>query len=174
MFSSTTLLLLLCCCTLLLFGDRGVVSCNSVSGDTTSGITGDFGLSMTQGGWVYASLMVKSNSCKILNSLTTLLPRQVSSHSQIYCFPMVVARYHPFYCRAGWPLAVCPNSRAAQQKMECDSSDGHRNGPGISRGTGQWTQSFVPGVAVQSSCPWNGMWSIHFSRVAIDRRQRPS
>jgi hypothetical protein len=52
------LLGLLCAITLILFGDRGAVSCNSVNGDSSFGITADFGLSLAQDGWVYASLMV--------------------------------------------------------------------------------------------------------------------
>jgi hypothetical protein len=58
MLAPTALLALLCLSTLVLFGDRGAVSCNSVNGDASFGIQGDFGLSLSQDGWVYAALMV--------------------------------------------------------------------------------------------------------------------
>ena len=69
--SPSALLLLLCCCILLLFGDRGAVSANSVSGDASQGIRYDFGLSVAKSGWVYAAIMV--------SNLTIELPRNFQS-----------------------------------------------------------------------------------------------
>ncbi|KAG7666643.1 putative sphingolipid transporter spinster-like protein 2 [Nannochloris sp. 'desiccata'] len=58
MFSPVALLTLLCCTTVLLFGDRGAVSSNSITGDPDSGIRRDFGISVAESGWVYAAGMI--------------------------------------------------------------------------------------------------------------------
>lgn len=58
MFSPVALLTLLCCTTVILFGDRGAVSSNSITGDPDSGIRLDFGISVAESGWVYAAGMV--------------------------------------------------------------------------------------------------------------------
>lgn len=60
MLSPSWLLALLCCCAVLLFGDRGLLSSNAVSGGDAdqSGIRATFDLSIASTGWIYASIMV--------------------------------------------------------------------------------------------------------------------
>lgn len=63
MLSPSWLLALLCCCAALLFGDRGLLSSNAVSGGDArdqSGIRATFDLSIAATGWIYASVMVRS------------------------------------------------------------------------------------------------------------------
>jgi hypothetical protein len=60
MFSPVALLTLLCCTTIVLFGDRGAVSSNSITGDKDSGIRQDFGITVAETGWVYAAGMVRN------------------------------------------------------------------------------------------------------------------
>jgi len=100
MFSPVALLTLLCCATVLLFGDRGAVSSNSITGDPDSGIRHDFRISVAESGWVYASSMV------ILLQLH-LASRMISSkrESQVarYLSVLFQSIYILHRCRLGSP-----------------------------------------------------------------------
>jgi len=72
--------------TVLLFGDRGAVSSNSITGDPDSGIRHDFGISVAESGWVYAAGMVRKSTCFYYLDYKNLAARispssQISSHA---------------------------------------------------------------------------------------------
>jgi hypothetical protein len=88
MFSPVALLSLLCCTTIGLFGDRGAISSNSITGDSDSGIREDFGITVAESGWVYATGMVRDTSLffQILLDYNNLAAHLIKPNRVFFCY----------------------------------------------------------------------------------------
>jgi hypothetical protein len=158
----------LCCCTIFLFGDRGVLASNAVSGGDPqtqeSGIRATFDLTIAQSGWTYACLMVSWLSWSLGFSCAVCRIHSIRDKSTFF-----FSTFSTSHLPAGRSRCLCANSCIFRKVSKRTQSNRRWRFTVCFGCSWHGSSSVIYPVVLLPNGHWTRLWPIHLTRIAVNR-----